>query len=1420
MKVGCYFFFLLIKEILSQTQELDKIIQEAIKNNPKTEPDLLPVLPKMLTKTGLLCTFPFYFDDKIFFEKCVQIKGGKFICKVNVDPNTLEKEILNKLLNIKDTYFDECLSLDETEKYLNDLVDKNFDFKKKLLIDLYADIKKTISVTRNSKLIILYELAENYCKNKSFDYECLYKWIIKPISKTSTLQSTSNLILATMDKYKTILDQFVKQSINLKFKEREFKYIKKQNLFFTENIEKKTIIDEGGSKSISRELILLDDNKLDLPNFFKILTLVGGECIEECKVALEYILADNFGDFINRMMEETVAYLFNIEQIDNIDSQINFNSTHLNYHGKVFEKNIQSKLFTNYKKWHLRYFLFIIYRYLLLERPFYNEIIVGKFTEDQLFNNLFLPHVNQINDQQLLKVSRFIPITNPYLSFANQIHNLIIKIYKEWNKISIDVKNNLQKDLELREKMYKFINEMKVKLEDKKKFLEKIIFPLINDTIKIKANASDLKESLNMMDNGNSTFPSVKLESYINNLNYVNNLIYSSKYFSQDCHKFLHFNTYYDNITLGRPQTGYIFMGFDTDFFHKFDNDTQLYYIYGFINFVKYKGRIYFIKITSNSRIELFLNDEKLKPFKRKNAIQSFFYKKAEKSYYMIESPKMKKSYINLKIKGEFKRGVYDVTDKKMIQFFLKDKMDDKVPPLKKNEIQKKIDEYNKKNIKNDFLNFTKKCSGEIISEQICFDYHSFKVNCDYSCKLISEKFNSNIQEKENVKVSSNEYTMSFSEKLKKKKKNRIFSNDEDKNLLSNCINYCIGNEWTLPIYKCVYRNIISDRFDTLLTKCNALNEWKLIARNHQNDTWFKGTKIIKLKEEYLDVNEDNTEKEDKRSNSLIKYIEYAFASVYSPIGDFNLAISLVLEEYDEFMFASGDFKFWAVLDKFQLSKKGAPFTAFTKKNSKMYNYIKAKDSEMFNLAVYNRFFSSDNPEEPLIFLNNYHKMKNTDKLLFAQNSFKGNTFLLGRDGVNVYVKKKTICLNQFFFVSNYPSGQYYVEKAPLTKMSFLFTDASRLIYKVPQSLDSKAIFLRTNSFQKKYSLSIFKKAKVFIALEINDDTEVNGSKLIQEGWIFMDGNENILEIVNADIGDHVKELSEFSFYNCVFQQKDIPVCEKKVVDNLNILKMNIFYKEILNETIKIEFDFFEFDNLNSALHLIFLQPLECRAEDNLLHSFNDEVNNLNSQIIYALPSYNVKKKKDFVKTNKKNVIKKTDIDKKSVKKNQDTKKPDIIKDIVSKIQNKNADVKLKKSTSQIKFLEVNKINHNKETDKFEENNAIGTNMTFIEKPKNKKKKKKNKSKITGSIDNLSSKKKEINNLKKDINGKNKTSKGIIKEKKLYDSIQFTSPKIRVNQNGCVLSLDRFGNLFFISFENLKKNSFTSISKIETNLIE
>ena len=262
MKVGCYFFFLLIKEILSQTQELDKIIQEAIKNNPKTEPDLLPVLPKMLTKTGLLCTFPFYFDDKIFFEKCVQIKGGKFICKVNVDPNTLEKEILNKLLNIKDTYFDECLSLDETEKYLNDLVDKNFDFKKKLLIDLYADIKKTISVTRNSKLIILYELAENYCKNKSFDYECLYKWIIKPISKTSTLQSTSNLILATMDKYKTILDQFVKQSINLKFKEREFKYIKKQNLFFTENIEKKTIIDEGGSKSISRELILLDDNKL------------------------------------------------------------------------------------------------------------------------------------------------------------------------------------------------------------------------------------------------------------------------------------------------------------------------------------------------------------------------------------------------------------------------------------------------------------------------------------------------------------------------------------------------------------------------------------------------------------------------------------------------------------------------------------------------------------------------------------------------------------------------------------------------------------------------------------------------------------------------------------------------------------------------------------------------------------------------------------------------------------------------------------------------------------------------------------------------------------------------------------------------------------------------------------------------------
>ncbi len=1138
----------------------------------------------------------------------------------------------------------------------------------------------------------------------------------------------------------------------------------------------RSAVDEGGTRNMSGDLILLENSQIDLPHYFRILTLVGANCIEECKAALEFLLTDNFSENIDRMMMETVAYLFKLENLHNIDEKIRFNSTHIKYNKNLYPINSQSRLLIDYKKWHLRYFLFIVYRYLLIERPFFSEIIEGNLSDEQLNTFLFRPKDEELEDQQLLTVSRFLPLTFPYIDFTTKVHDNIITMYRYFTSIGQEIKNNLEKDLDLRTKLLKIIEKMTSKLNKKLLFFNKTALPLLSKIAKIKSIIRKIDQNLGLTQSEDTIYSKVKMEALNNNILYTNNLLYSSDSFSQDCHKFLHYNSYFDKTAFGKPNTGYIFMGFEPYFFAEFGEDTKLYFIYGLLLFEKFPGKLYFIKITTNSDVELFINDKQQFPYRRAVSPKSYFYKKAVNSYYMIESPLMLKAYMNLKIKGEFRKDTMVEKDKKLLIFNMTDQFSKEGAPFQEEKYQKKIDEYNKENVAKDHKNITKKCGSSFISEAICFDYHSFRMNSDMACKNLASKFSSNFQQKKNVKDSERLYN--GEDKTKKGKKSKKSNSKAILNeLLNLCNNYALSMEWDIPTYKCLLRNINQDPLDSLLTKCNALNNWKLVARNQEVNAWHKGTNIISGKDNYFDSS-DSESSSGNGSNDVLKYIQYSVPTVFSPVAEFNLAISTNLNEFNEYMFATGDFYFWTILDKYQFAKKGTPFIGHSVKNYKMYHSSFSNDTSVFKTTVFKRIFSGEAPEDPLIFLNNYNytkdlNTKDTDHLIFAQNSYVSNKYMLSRKGVNVFVKKRAYCLKQFFYASNFPSNEYYVEESTLHPMTYIFTDASRLIFKVPKLLDSNAVFLRTKIYQTKYSLSILKKTRIYIALEINEDTEVNGSKLLQQGWVFLDGTENIIEVVNADIGEQVKNLGEFAFYECIFVQKNSPICEKEVIENMNTLKMNLFYKDASQEVVNIEFDFFDYDNFNAALHLLVLQPLECKMEDNHVHTYNHKINNYIRKVIDALPTYSASKKVYRLAG----------------------------KDVNSTIHNETFN---RTASNKLALLEVNNTITMKSEDKVCKNDK--TKLSFLEKPKKKKGKKKKKKWVKTQNESRSDFK---------INKKPKKKKLIY-----YNAIQFTSPKLRVNQNGCLFALDRFGNLFFKSFKNFKKSDFGSINKINLEAIE
>src|SRR4051812_38516949 len=72
------------------------IIEETILNNPKSSNVFLPTLPKIITKPGLLCDFPFVLNSVEYYDHCALLTDEKYYCKVSPEGNLKTHELKAK----------------------------------------------------------------------------------------------------------------------------------------------------------------------------------------------------------------------------------------------------------------------------------------------------------------------------------------------------------------------------------------------------------------------------------------------------------------------------------------------------------------------------------------------------------------------------------------------------------------------------------------------------------------------------------------------------------------------------------------------------------------------------------------------------------------------------------------------------------------------------------------------------------------------------------------------------------------------------------------------------------------------------------------------------------------------------------------------------------------------------------------------------------------------------------------------------------------------------------------------------------------------------------------------------------------------------------------------------------------------------
>jgi aspartate 1-decarboxylase len=1165
-------------------QSVEDILFHSLNNNPRSLKTYLPKFEKIFTKRNFVCDFPFIYNSKLYQDSCVQFPNGKFYCKIN-------QYSLNELTNLSNQYycstkpeffyfindnneesiFDECLSYDQTENYLSELIENNnYDYQKNHLMLLYSKVKYVIENTHIEKLVLLYELTENYCKTNRFDLVCLYDNLFLPISRTEGLFQINLSIQQLFDSYKNEIKDYIVSLADDNRKLTIYEFIKEENLSFDKFLNDLNNVTNNNFTILNG----FQDNYVQkFKSFLSLLKQTYNICVEECKNILENIFIESFGDKANRIKQEIISYLFHLKELPiNKDNEFEINEYILNqnrtvnFKDKTYPLTERLELFLNYKEWSMRYLLGIIYKYLLIGNSFYNDIILDEFPDEKLNKLLFYP--KEINDLDKSKLLKNVPLVSDYQNFTTTMINLYLKIYSQAFNIEKLVYNFALNKSEAVEKLTNIIEKLNTELREINSYLISKADKFI-EFIKSNEVASMVLDK--KIDEQNSVLKQIMDNSKIYLLEYINKQIYDLEYFVQECSSFVQLQTFYENSTFATPQVDFLPIFNSSSFEYHFDREINYFKIFISLRMGKEIKRMNFT-IHTDAFINIFTDGVELK------AIEIINKNNTERIYtYQLLGDKMPNF---IKIDGQFDKN----KTAKYIKFESK---------YSKNSTQTKT-----------FNVAINKCN-ESNKIELCFDESNFNIDCEIGCGYLSAKRNTREQ---NRKHNSNAF-------------------------LETCEQYCKVFPINVYVYKCIKRNIFQSDFFALLYKCGGIG-WDLKARlvNHTEAIKLESENIFTGESFYIDYS---------KIQHVLKYTSYIESNLFSAIGALNFILKFDINKISEVLITTGDLKFFTSLRKEDLFIKGYPYIPTTKFNYKHLSQVFRNDTNLNEISIFNLLFN-DNGEDLLSIYADKYIDGGMNTLLYSDSMLRANTSL-DHNGRNIFVRSNLTCLSSAPIYNNMLKGyEYTVEPIIFKPFIYTYIDSMFIAYKLPEVLNN-TILLRSKPYQSKYWLNVIRSCRVYIALEINNDTEHNARALLQDNWRFVEGNGNVIELLTNDISEDLLHNGD-KYCEKVLKQD----CQDKDIfeSSSNKIKMNLFFKDFnIEDIIKLDFSFFDFDDLKSSLHLLLMKSNDCENNRTIAHNNTSEGQNLsninNAQVnvtslnkTSVLQISNIEEVKNFTKQN------------------------------------------------------------------------------------------------------------------------------------------------------------------------------------------
>ena len=568
-------------------------------------------------------------------------------------------------------------------------------------MELFNEIKSILMNLNIEKLSLLFQLTENYCKSEHFTFDCLSEHLIQPLARSADnggsggnkdsqdiqeLKKINNNISDLVYKHKKRIEKFLKASIDKKAELQNYKYITEENLNLEDDTSgntSKTTSKFGKTFSNSSENQLTGDilnisksNSLPFREYLKILMFIYDTCTEECRNLLDFLFMENYGIDYDRINLEMIGKLFNLGQNykDKIDKneliEKSENTSYIKYNSKPYPINDLNSQILKYKNWTARMTIVYLYRYFILEKSFFNEIIMGNIPNSVLIDMFYYNQEQSLLDNDYIKVIRIIPLIRPYSSFAETMYKIIRDIFKQWYKISHSLNTSVSLSKKAINSFYKLnqslLDQINLNIYHYKKY---IINQAQDLHSKYKTYKKLYKDSSHNTENTEKDISLIiSNQSFFNLLDYIKNLIYDFKgKFNLDCHKFLNVNYYFHKEPVGKPIRSFIAVGYNTRFFKYIEPEVNLMYIYGMVNFNMNKGvesnwstagnpsNKYMIHIQSSAIIELLINEQVNTEYTPRTPVEDAFFKNLHDYFYYIPEIKEQETlYIEIKIKMLF----------------------------------------------------------------------------------------------------------------------------------------------------------------------------------------------------------------------------------------------------------------------------------------------------------------------------------------------------------------------------------------------------------------------------------------------------------------------------------------------------------------------------------------------------------------------------------------------------------------------------------------------------------------------------------------------------------------------------------------------------------------------------------------------